>query len=112
MSKSFVSNVFAVASLVGLSTLSAYSSAEAFASYKEVPGVVTGVNPSESTITITTEAGVSKTFNVIKGAKVATTKGRVLTLGTLTKGDTVVLKNRVSTPVAGDIKGNVLSVNK
>ncbi|MEN0039176.1 MAG: hypothetical protein AAGC78_19005 [Cellvibrio sp.] len=110
MSKSSFSKFVAFASLVSLSTLSAYSSAEAFASYKEVPGVVTGVNPEESTITITTDEGVKKTFNVIKGAKVATTKGRVMTLGALEKGDTVVLKNRVSTP-AGDIKENTLSAN-
>lgn len=111
MSTLSISKLVAVVSLAGLSTLSAYSNAEAFASYKEVPGVVTGVNPDESTITITTEEGVKKTFNVIKGAKVATTKGRVMTLGALEKGDTVVLKNRVSAP-AGDIKGNVLSANQ
>lgn len=109
MSKSFVSKVVAVVSLASLSTLSAIANAEAFASYKEVPGVVTKVDSVENTITITTNEGVSKTYNVVKGAKVATEKGRTMSLGALTKGDTVVLKNRVTTPVASATKAQVLS---
>jgi hypothetical protein len=109
MSKSFVSKVVAVVSLASLSTLSVMANAEAFASYKEVPGVVTKVDSVENTITITTEDGSTKTFSVLKGAKVATEKGRTMSLGSLAKGDTVVLKNRVSTPVAGDAKAQVLS---
>lgn len=109
MSKSFVSKVIAVASLASLSTLSVMVNAEAFASYKEVPGVVSKVDAAESTITITTDDGATKTFNVIKNAKVATEKGRAMTLGSLAKGDTVVLKNRVTTPVAGETKAQVLS---
>ena len=109
MSKSFVSKVVAVVSLASLSTLSVVANAEAFASYKEVPGVVTEVDAAESTITIKTEDGVTKTFNVLKDAKVATEKGRAMSLGSLAKGDTVVLKNRVSTPAA-DVKAQVTSV--
>lgn len=112
MSKVFMSKVVAAVSLMGLSTLSSFVSAEAFVSYKEVPGVVAGVNPVESTITITTEEGVTKTFNVIKGAKVATVKGRAMSLSSLEKGDTVVLKNRVSNPIAGEIKGKILAINE
>jgi hypothetical protein len=112
MSKMFISKVIAAASLISLSTLSTQVSAEAFVSYKEIPGVVAGVNPVESTITITTKDGVTKTFNVIKGAKVATTKGRAMSLSTLAKGDTVVLKNRVSDPIAGEIKGKILAINE
>ena len=112
MSKSFVAKVVAVASLVSLSTLSVMANAEAFASYKEVPGVVMGVNSVDSTITITTKEGESKTFNVIQGAKVATRKGRVMSLSALEKGDTVVLKNRVSSPIASEAKEPVLSANK
>lgn len=111
MTKSFVSKVVAVVSLASLSTLSVMANAEAFASYKEVPGVVTKVDAAESTITITTKDGATKTFNVVKDAKVATTKGRVMSLGSLAKGDTVVLKNRVSTPVASEAKAQVLSAN-
>ncbi len=109
MSKSFVSKVVAVVSLASLSTLSVMANAEAFASYKEVPGVVTKVDSAESTITITTEDGVTKTFAVLKDAKVATEKGRTMSLGSLAKGDTVVLKNRVSTPAA-DVTKAQLSV--
>lgn len=109
MSTSFVSKVVAVVSLASLSTLSVMANAEAFASYKEVPGVVSKVDAVESTITIKTKDGATKTFNVVKGAKVATEKGRAMTLGSLAKGDTVVLKNRVSTPVAGETKAQVLS---
>lgn len=112
MSKSFVVNVVAVVSLTIMSTLSTTVNAEAFASYKEVPGVVTKVDAVESTITIKTEDGATKTFNVIKGAKVATEKGRAMSLGALAKGDTVVLKNRVSTPIASETKEQVLSANK
>jgi len=112
MSKSFISKVVAVVSLASLSTLSVTVNAEAFVSYKEVPGVVTKVDAVESTITIKTEDGATKTFNVIKGAKVATEKGRTMSLGTLAKGDTVVLKNRVSTPIASEAKAQVLSANK
>ena len=88
------------------------ANAEAFASYKEVPGVVTKVDAVESTITIKTEDGATKTFNVIKGAKVATEKGRTMSLGSLGKGDTVVLKNRVSSPIASESKAQVLSANQ
>lgn len=112
MSKSFVAKVVAVVSFASLSTLSITANAEAFASYKEIPGVVTKVDAVESTITIKTEGGATKTFNVIKDAKVATEKGRAMSLGTLAKGDTVVLKNRVSTPIAGESKEKVLSANK
>lgn len=98
----------ALLSLVGFSSL---ASAYSFVSYKEVPGTVKSVNETESTITIKTEAGETKTFNVIQGAKVATTKGRVMKLASLKEGDTVVLKNRVSDPVAGEIKGKILAVN-
>ena len=104
MSKSFVSKVVAVVSLASLSTLSVMANAESFASYKEIPGVVTEVNSAESTITITTKDGATQTFNVLKDAKVATEKGRTMSLGALAKGDTVVLKNRVSTPVASAAK--------
>lgn len=112
MSKSFVAKAVIVASLAGLSTLSIMANAEAFASYKEVPGVVTKVDAIESTITIKTEDGATKTFNVIKGAKVATEKGRAMSLGSLGKGDTVVLKNRVSSPIASESKAQVLSANQ
>ena len=112
MSKSFVAKVVAVVSLASLSTLSVLANAEAFASYKEVPGVVTKVDAVESTITIKTEDGATKTFNVIKGAKVATEKGRTMSLGSLGKGDTVVLKNRVSSPIASEAKAQVLSANQ
>ena len=112
MSKSFVAKVAVVASLISLSTLSVMANAEAFASYKEVPGVVTKVDATESTITIKTEDGATKTFNVTKGAKVATEKGRAMSLGALEKGDTVVLKNRVSNPIASETKEQVLSANK
>jgi len=112
MSKSFVAKVVAIASLVSLSTLSVMANAEAFATYKKVPGVVTKVDAAESTITIKTEDGATKTFNVIKGAKVATEKGREMSLNTLKEGDTVVLKNRVSTPIASEAKDQVLSANK
>jgi hypothetical protein len=112
MSKSFVTKVIAVVSLSSLSTLSVMANAEAFASYKEVPGVVTKVDAIESTITIKTEEGMTKTFNVVKGAKVATEKGRAMSLGALAKGDTVVLKNRVSNPIASETKEQVLSANK
>lgn len=112
MSKSLVAKVVAVVSFASLSTLSVMANAEAFAAYKEVPGVVTKVDAVESTITIKTEDGATKTFNVIKGAKVATEKGRTMSLDTLAKGDTVVLKNRVSTPIASETKEQVLSANK
>jgi predicted RNA-binding protein len=112
MSKSFVAKVIVVVSLFSVSTLSGMASAEAFASYKEVPGVVTKVDAAESTITIKTEEGTTKTFNVVKGAKVATEKGRAMSLGALAKGDTVVLKNRVSNPIASETKEQVLSANK
>lgn len=112
MSKSFVAKAVTVVSLLGLSTLSVMANAEAFASYKEVPGVVTKVDAVESTITIKTEDGATKTFNVIKGAKVATEKGRTMSLGSLGKGDTVVLKNRVSSPIASENKAQVLSANQ
>lgn len=112
MSKSFVAKVVAAVSFASLSTLSVMANAEAFASYKEVPGVVTKVDAVESTITIKTEDGATKTFNVIKGAKVATEKGRTMSLGSLGKGDTVVLKNRVSSPIASESKAQVLSANQ
>jgi hypothetical protein len=35
-----------------------------------------------------------------------------MSLDTLAKGDTVVLKNRVSTPIASETKEQVLSANK
>lgn len=108
MSKSFISKFVAVASLTALSTLSVMANAEAFSSYREVPGVVTSVDAEESTITITTEDGVSETFNVVKGAKIATEQGRVLSLAKLGKGSTVVLKNRVFSAAAD----NVVSSNK
>lgn len=110
MSKSFVSKVVAVVSFAGLSTLSVMANAEAFASYQEVPGVVSKVDSAESTITITTKEGVTQTFNVLKGAKVATTKGRTMSLDALAKGDTVVLKNRVSTPAADVTKAQLSSM--
>lgn len=97
--------------LVSLVSLSSFASAYSFVSYKEVPGVVQSVSEAASTITIKTEAGETKTFNVVKGAKVATTKGRAMKLASLREGDTVTLKNRVSTPVAGEIKGKILAVN-
>lgn len=98
----------AVISLVGCSS---FASAYSFVSYKEVPGTVKNVSETESTITIKTEAGDVKTFNVIQGAKVATTKGRAMKLASLKEGDTVILKNRVTNPVAGEIKGKILAVN-
>ncbi|HEY8941266.1 MAG TPA: hypothetical protein VIM59_13785 [Cellvibrio sp.] len=97
--------------LVSLVSLSSFASAYSFVSYKEVPGVVQSVSEAASTITIKTEAGETKTFNVVKGAKVATTKGRAMKLASLRAGDTVTLKNRVSNPVAGEIKGEILAVN-
>ncbi|WP_039918305.1 hypothetical protein [Cellvibrio mixtus] len=97
--------------LISLVSLSSFASAYSFVSYKEVPGVVQSVSEAASTITIKTEAGETKTFNVVKGAKVATTKGRAMKLASLREGDTVTLKNRVSTPVAGEIKGKILAVN-
>lgn len=98
----------ALVSLVGCSSL---ASAYSFVSYKEVPGVVKSVSAAASTITIKTEAGEVKTFNVTQGAKVATAKGRTMKLGALKEGDAVILKNRISNPVAGEIKGKILAVN-
>lgn len=110
MSNSFVSKVVAAVSLVSLSTLSVMANAEAFASYQEVPGVVTKVDSAESTITIKTEDGVTKTFSVLKNAKVATEKGRTMSLNSLAKGDTVVLKNRISTLAADLTQAQVSSM--
>lgn len=97
---------------VALLGLSSFANAYSFVSYKEVPGVVKSVNKTASTITIKTESGETKTYNVIQGAKVATTKGRKMKLASLKEGDTVVLKNRVSNPVAGEIKGKILAVDE
>lgn len=97
--------------LVSLVSLSSFASAYSFVSYKEVPGTVKSVSEAESSITIKTEAGETKTFNVVQGAKVATTKGRVMKLAALREGDTVILKNRMSTPVAAEIKGKIIAVN-
>lgn len=111
MSKSFISKSVAVFSLIGLTTLSISAGAESFSSYKQVPGVVKAVDTKESTITITTEEGTTKTFSVMKGAKVATEKGRAMSLSSLQKGDTVVLKNRVAGAVAGELKSKALTAN-
>lgn len=102
MTKSSAIKSLAVFSLAALTTLSVAANAESYSTYKQqVPGVVQKVDSAASTITIKTEDGVTKTFNVLKDAKVATEKGRAMTLGSLQKGDTVILKNRTSTPVAG-----------
>ena len=111
MAKSFASKSAAVFSLLLMTTLSCVVSAESFSSYKKVPGVVKAVDAAESTITITTEEGVTKTYSVIKGAKVATEKGRVMSLSSLQKGDTVILKNRVSNTVASEVKSKTLTAN-
>lgn len=102
---------FKVLALVSLASLSSFASAYTFVSYKEVPGTVQAVSESASTITIKTEAGETKTFNVVQGAKVATVKGRSMTLAALKEGDTVILKNRISNPVAAEIKGKILAVD-
>lgn len=108
MSKVVFSKVIAVASLIGLSS---FASAEAYVSYKEVPGVVADVNAVNNSITINTKDGATKTYSVKKSAKVATEDGRVVALGSLEKGDTVRLKSRATTPVSGEIKGKILSIN-
>lgn len=112
MSKLFAAKVIAIASIASLSVLPLMANAEAFATYKEVPGVVSKVDTLKSTITIKTEEGATKTFNVMKDARVATEKGRVMSLNTLAKGDTVVLKNRVVATAVSETKDQVLSANK
>src|SRR6218665_1668019 len=97
MSKSVISKLVAVVSLVSLSS---FVSAEAYVSYKEVPGVVTSVDAVKSTVTVTTNDGSSKVFNVSQNVKVTTKTGGQLSLSSLKKGHTVLLKNRITQPVA------------
>ena len=108
MSKVVLSKVIAVASLISLSSL---ASAEAYVSYKEVSGVIAGVSTLDHSITINTKDGATKTYNVTKSTKVATEDGHVVSLASLEKGDAVRLKSRASTPISGEIKGKILSIN-
>jgi hypothetical protein len=96
------------ASLVSLSVFATAANANPLISYKEIAGVVTGVDAAARTISVTTKEGASKTFNVSESAKVVTAKGTKLNLSLLSKGDTVVLKQRIDVVATNNLKDNVI----
>lgn len=96
------------ASLVSLSIFATTANAGSLVSYKEIAGVITNVDASSRIISVTTKEGISKTYNVSESAKVVTTKGTKLNLSLLSKGDTVVLKQRVDALADNNTKDNVI----
>lgn len=99
---------FIAASLVSLSVFAATTNASSLVSYKEISGVVSGVDTTARTISVTTKEGAVKTYNLSETAKVVTSKGTKLDLATLSKGDTVVLKQRIDALADNTVKGNVI----
>lgn len=96
------------ASLVSLSVFATTATASSLVSYKEIAGVIVGVDEAAKTISITTKEGLSKTYNLSESAKVVTSQGTKLKLSLLSKGDTVVLKQRVDALADNNIKDNVI----
>lgn len=96
------------ASLVILSVFATTANASSLVSYKEIAGVIVGIDETAKTISITTKEGHNKTYNLSETAKVVTSKGTKLNLSLLSKGDTVVLKQRVDSLADNNLKDNVI----
>lgn len=99
---------FIAASLVSLSVFAATANASSLVSYKEIVGVITSVDASARTISVTTKEGVNKTYNISETAKVVSNHGAKLKLSLLSKGDSVVLKQRVDSLADNNIKDKVI----
>lgn len=96
------------ASLVSLSVFAATANASSLVSYKEIVGVVISVDETARTISVTTKEGLNKTYNLSETAKVVTNYGTKLNLSRLSKGDSVVLKQRVEALADNNVKDNVI----
>jgi hypothetical protein len=104
-------NIFA-ASLISLSLLATSANAYSVVTYKRVSGTLASVDTQNSTITLTTEDGISKTFPMDVDAKVVVKSGRAYSLAQLESGLPVVLKQRFLTPLDREVKGTIMSINK
>ncbi|ACE84024.1 hypothetical protein [Cellvibrio japonicus] len=99
------------AAVFGLVSFASVAQAADFVSHREVSGVITKINAAKHTMTVMTEQGKTENFSIAPHARVATVKGKNLSLSRLEIGHSVTLKQRFQPLAGSEIKGEILAIN-
>jgi RNase P/RNase MRP subunit p29 len=97
-------------SAIFLSLAASYSNAYSLITSKTHTGIIASVNEAEKSMVVI-ENSSTKTFFLSQNAKVLSANGQQVTLHHLQKGQSVQLKETISTPFTAEIKGEVLDIN-